>query len=221
MLVDADHRDAVEPGWVIDQCPLALGEDRGVRRVPGHPQARGYTRDREMVDHDALQRPPHPATRQLRSRGRRRGEVFPPGTPAAGTLVSADPDQQRRRAVSERLVREQPRISPARKPLAATTPTPRIRLRNPALDHRPVRLKTLPHRDETELVQSAEHGQIRGRKGSVEHVEVFRQMVSVRTSIIGRPRPSPPQRRAQPPTPSTAKSQLLLDCWIANFYNKY
>jgi hypothetical protein len=35
----------------------------------------------------------------------------------------------------------------------------------------------------------------------VEHVEVFRQMVSVRTSIIGRPRPSPSQRRAHPTYP--------------------
>ncbi|WP_222126303.1 hypothetical protein, partial [Rothia kristinae] len=53
----------------------------------------------------------------------------------------------------------------------------------------------------TELIETAEHGQIRSREGSVEHVEVFRQMVSVRTSIIGRPRPSPSQRRAHPTYP--------------------
>src|SRR5699024_6336910 len=86
---------------------------------------------------------------------------------------------------------------------------PRIRLGDAALDHRAIRLKKLTGGHEAELVEMAEHGQIRGREGSVVHVEVFRQMVSVRTSIIGRPRPSSGDRRAQPPTPSTAKSQIL------------
>lgn len=91
--------------------------------------------------------------------------------------------------------------------LTVAPPAPRIRLRDPALDHRPIRVEALPDGHETDLVETPEHGQIRGREGSVVHVEVVRRMVNVRTSIIGRPRPSTGGRRAQPPTPSTAKSR--------------
>ncbi|OZB86350.1 MAG: hypothetical protein B7X41_14200, partial [Microbacterium sp. 14-71-5] len=55
------------------------------------------------------------------------------------------------------------------------------------------------------LVAAAERREVRGREGSVEHVEVFR-MGSVGTPIIGRPRPSSGHRRAQPATRSSAKS---------------
>ena len=56
----------------------------------------------------------------------------------------------------------------------------------------------LPGDLEPELVQTAEGGQVRASEGSVRHVEVF-QMGGVRTSIIGRPRPLPRARRANPP----------------------
>ena len=88
--------------------------------------------------------------------------------------------------MTERLVGETPRVRPARERLATASPAPRIRLGDAALDHRAIRLKKLTGGHEAELVEMAEHGQIRGREGSVVHVEVFRQMVSVRTSIIGR-----------------------------------
>jgi hypothetical protein len=39
VLIDADHRDAVEPCRVLDQHPAALGEDRVVGGVPRHPKA--------------------------------------------------------------------------------------------------------------------------------------------------------------------------------------
>ena len=70
----------------------------------------------------------------------------------------------------------------------------------------------MPDDLETEVVQPAEGSQVRANEGSVRHVEVFR-MGGVGTSIIGRPRPSPAQRRAgqrpvprTPATPSTVKS---------------
>ncbi|TFI50702.1 hypothetical protein E4A41_00130 [Micrococcus endophyticus] len=44
-----------------------------------------------------------------------------------------------------------------------------------------------------------------GRRGSVGHVEVFR-MDGVGTSIVGRPRRLPVDRRARRPTPSSGKS---------------
>ena len=49
--------------------------------------------------------------------------------------------------------------------------------------------------DEAELVQAGEGGQVRARKGSVRHVEVF-QMRCVGTLILGRPRHLPRDRRA-------------------------
>lgn len=73
--------------------------------------------------------------------------------------------------------------------------TPAIRLRDPTLDHRPVRLDPLPDSDKPELVETAERSQVRGREGSVGHVEVFR-LGSVRTSILEDLDPSPRPRRA-------------------------
>src|SRR5699024_3654594 len=61
------------------------------------------------------------------------------------------------------------------------------------------RLDALAGGCEAEPVQAAEGIEIRGREGSVGHVEVF-QMASVRTSIIGRPRRLSPHRRAHPAT---------------------
>ncbi len=39
-------------GRVVDEAPLAFGEDRGVRGVPRHPETGGGARDGEVVDHD-------------------------------------------------------------------------------------------------------------------------------------------------------------------------
>lgn len=186
MLVNTEHPNPVEPAGDIDEHSASLGEDSIIRRVPRHPETCGDTRHGEVVDHDPFQRPPHPATGQLRSRRRRSGEVLTPGAPAPRALVAADPDEQRGRAMPERLVRETPCVGSAGERLAAAAPAPRIWLRDPALDHRPIRVQTLADGHEAELVETAEHRQIRGREGSVVHVEVFQQMMSVRTSIIGR-----------------------------------
>ncbi len=77
--------------------------------------------------------------------------------------------------------------------------------------HRTIGLHLLTDDFQTEFIKSAERGQIGCSEGSVEHVEVFR-MASVRTSIIGRPRPLSPDRRAHPAhtptTPSIAMSRI-------------
>lgn len=85
----------------------------------------------------------------------------------------------------------------ARRPLAAAAPAPVIRLDDPACEHRPTQLESLPGDLEAQLVEPAEGGQVRASEGSVRHVEVFR-MGSVRTSIIGRPRRLSRDRRASP-----------------------
>ena len=66
VLVDADRGDPVEPGRVVDEAPLAFGEDRGVRGVPRHPETGGGARDGEVVDHDRSECPPDPAAGDLR-----------------------------------------------------------------------------------------------------------------------------------------------------------
>ncbi|WP_285129784.1 hypothetical protein, partial [Propionibacterium freudenreichii] len=71
------------------------------------------------------------------------------------------------------------------------------RLHDTALDHRPIRVQTLPDSLQAELVETAERGQARCSESRVWHVEVF-QMESVRTSILKET--STPTR---PPTRST------------------
>ncbi|MFK4791867.1 hypothetical protein, partial [Microbacterium sp. ZW T5_56] len=62
--------------------------------------------------------------------------------------------------------------------------TPRVVVHDATLQHRPIRLDQLTHGDEPELVETAERGQVRGRERRLVQVEVFRRMVSVRTSIL-------------------------------------
>jgi hypothetical protein len=57
------------------------------------------------------------------------------------------------------------------------------------------RLEALTDDLQAEVVNPAERGQVRASEGSVRHVEVFR-MGSVRTPILGRPRPLSGDRRA-------------------------
>src|SRR5690606_39031038 len=113
-----------------------------------------------------------------------------PHAPTVAAAVALDTDQQRRRTVTEGLVSQSARHGPARDALGATDPTPWIRLSDPALDHRPIRLDPLPDSDEPELVQAAEQREVRVSEGSVMHVEVF-QMGCVGTPIIGGPRGLP------------------------------
>lgn len=93
--------------------------------------------------------------------------------------------------------------------------TPVIRIQHPTGQHRPARLEPLPGHLQTELVETAEGRQVRGRESSVEHVEVFR-VEGVRTPIIGRPRPSPSERRAgnytlNPEEPINASALPIFD----------
>ena len=85
----------------------------------------------------------------------------------------------------------------ARQALAPAATTPPVRLKDPARQHRPLRLEPLPGDLQTKLVEAAERGQIRAREGSVGHVGVF-QMDGVGTFILGRPRRLSRDRRADP-----------------------
>src|SRR5690606_4472643 len=103
----------------------------------------------------------------------------------------------------------------ARGTFAAAAPAPPIGFYDPALQHRPVGLEALADDLQPELVKASERGQARADEGSVRHVEVF-PVGSVRTPIIGRPRPLSDERRADtyartdtgPSTPWIRKSPM-------------
>jgi len=198
MLIDTDHPDAVEPVRVIDQPPAAFGEDSTVRGVPGHPETGSDAGHGEVVDDDPFECPAETAAGDLGSRRRGLAGVFSPDLPAVLTPIPTHPDQQRRGPVPEWLVREPAGHCVPHDALGTALATPRIRLDNAALDNRPIRLQDLTDGLETELVEAAERGEAGRGEGSVEHVEVFRRTVSVRTSILEDLDTSTGQRRAAP-----------------------
>lgn len=206
MLVDTDRGHPIEPGGVVDQSPLAFGEDGGVRGAPGHSETGGDAGHGEMVDDNAPQRPLQTTAGDLRPRRRRLAGVLPPCAPAVRAPIPAHPHQQSRRPVAERLVREPARHRVPRRALGAAFPAPRVIVDDAALDRRPTRLEQLAHGDQPELVEAAERGQVRGRERRVEQVEVFRDGKREELPSSGRPRPLPGHRRAQPTTPSFVKS---------------
>ena len=202
MLIDPDDLHAVEPPVVIDQDPLALGQDCAVGGVPCDSEPFGDAGDSEVLNDDAFQRPPQPATRQLRTRlGRKRG-VLTPHVTTLGTAVATHRDFERGRPPAQRLVRQPTDHGVPRRALAAAAATPLIRFEDCAGQHRSVGFESLSDDGKAETVESSEGGQISageaGRRGSVRHVEVF-QMSGVGTFIFGRPRPLSGHRRAEGP----------------------
>jgi hypothetical protein len=201
VLVDADHGDAVEPGRVVDQEPLAFGQDRVVRGVPRDPEPLGDPGDGQVLDHDPDQRPPHRGPGQLGPRLGRRAGVLAPHVSGLTAPVATHRDLQRGGPPTQRLVREATNRGVTRVTLAAAASTPPVGFDHPAREHSPVGFDPLPGDDEAELVESTEGGQVRAgearRRGSVAHVEVFRDE-RVGAFILGRPRRLSQDRRARP-----------------------
>jgi len=189
VLIHAEHVDAVEAVRVVDQHPLALGQDGVVGGVPRHRQSLGDPGHGEVGHHEPLQRPPQRPPGQLGPRLGGLAHVLAPHMPALAAPVATHRDQQDGRPPPERLVRQTTDHSATRRSLTAAPPAPLVRLDDPTSQHRPLRLQVLAHDLQAELVEASERGQVGAREGSVGHVEVFR-MGSVRTSIFGRPRPT-------------------------------
>lgn len=85
-------------------------------------------------------------------------------------------------------MRKSPRDGIAQCALSPAAAAPGVGLVHATLKHDFPGLESLPDRSQPEFIKVAESREIGGLEGSVVHVEVFR-MGSVRTSIIGRPRP--------------------------------
>ncbi len=89
VFVHADSGDAVEPGGVLDQDPLALGQDRVVGGVPGNPEPFGDPGHGEVLHHESFQGPPQSAPRQFGSWLGRPAGVLTPHVPALAAPVAA------------------------------------------------------------------------------------------------------------------------------------
>lgn len=164
MLVDADDLDALEAALLLDQDSLALGQHGVVRGVPRDTEAFSDPGDGEVLNHDAHQRPPQPAPRQLRSRLGRGGGVLAPHPCALAAPVAANRDLQRGRSPTQRLMRESPDHGVACDPLGAATPTPPVRLYDSTSQDRSIRFKSLSDHSQAETIKTSEGGQIRRPK---------------------------------------------------------
>ena len=197
MLIDPDDLDTVQAGRVLDEQTPALSQHGVVGGVPRDSQAFGDAGHGQVLAHDPFQRPPQTATGEPRPRLGRLGGVLAPHVSAPGAPVAANRDQQRRRSPAQRLVRQAPHHGVAGRALAAAASAPLVRFQDPAGQDRLLGLEALTDDVKTELVETAEGGQVRAGEGSVRHVEVF-QMRRVGTFIFGRPRPLSGDRRADP-----------------------
>src|SRR5699024_4906569 len=135
------------------------------------------------------------AAGELGARLGREAGVLAPHVTTAGAPVAAHRDQQRGGAPAQRLVRQLASDGVARGALAPAPSAPAVIGHDAAGQHRPIGLQPLAHALQAEVIEASERGQVRGSEGSVRHVEVF-PVGSVRTPIIGRPRPLSHERRA-------------------------
>ncbi|TDO56678.1 hypothetical protein EV651_11265 [Kribbella sp. VKM Ac-2571] len=200
VLVHADHGNAVEPAWIVDQHAFAFGKNRVVRGVPRHPKTLSHPGHGQVLNDDGFQSPPQPTPRQLRPRLSCLGRVLAPHAPTPTASVAAHRHVQGRGTPAHRFVGQPPDHAVANSSFAAAAPAPAVSIvgaGDSAGQHRPAGLESLPDDFETELVKACERGQVRADEGSVRHVEAF-WMRRVGTFIFGRPRPLPRQRRAHP-----------------------
>ena len=131
--------------------------------------------------------------------------------PAAGALVAAQPNLEGGGTPTERDMRQFPDHAVTNLTVAAAAVAPVIEPGRAAQQCGSLRAEVLTSDGQAQVVEAAERGQVRGREGSVVHVEVF-WMASVGTSIIRGPRSlSPPGSRYRT-TPSSVKSLLKQLC---------
>ena len=174
--------------------------------LPGHTQGLGDACHRQMVDHQARQRPAHRRTRELRARIGRLAHILAPHMGALRALVAAHAHVQDRGAPPVRLVRQAPDHRATRNALPPAASTPPILTSNPASQHCMVWPNALACHFQPQAIQACERAQVRAIKDSVGHVEVF-QMDGVGTPIIGRPRPLPGHD-----TPNPGHNTYTLKC---------
>jgi len=166
MLVDRDHRDAIEAGRMRDQQLAAQLGDRAVGGVPGNAEDPGDAGDRDLIEHHRSQCPHPRRPRELRAPTSHRPQPMPPHPRAADALVAWGRDLQPRRAMSQRQMREPPQHRVMTPALPAATRTPVVADRDLAEQDRTVGEDLLAGHRQTQRVQSGEPVQIRnGHQG--------------------------------------------------------
>ena len=174
--------------------------------LPGHTEGLGDARHRQMVDHQARQRPAHRRTRELGARIGRLTHILTPHVRTPLTPVAAHAHVQNRGTPPVRLVRQAPDHRVTSHALAPAASTPPILTNNAARQHCMVWPNALARHFQAQVIQARERAQVRAIKDSIGHVEVF-QMDGVAISIIGRPRPLPGHD-----TPNPAHNTYTLKC---------
>ena len=205
VLIDPDDLHPLEAVLLVDQHPLALGQNGVVGGVPGHREPLGDPSHGQVLDHDPFQRPPQSAPRQLGPGLGRGGGVLAPHIPAAAAAVTAHDDLQCRGPPAQWFVGKPSDHGVTWSPFAAAAPAPLVGLDHLTGQYGTIRLESLPGDNEAEFVEAAEGSQVGAGErisapvdGSVVHVEVFRAEC-VGALILGRPRPLSGHRRAGPP----------------------
>ena len=158
--------------------------------LPGHTESLGDARHRQMVDHQARERPAHRRTRELRARIGRLTHVLTPHVSTLWAPVAAHAHMQNRGTPPAGLVRQSSDHRVTSHALTPAASTPPILTRNTARQHCMVWPHALTRHLQAQAIQARERAQVGAIKGSIGHVEVF-QMDGVGISIIGRPRPLP------------------------------
>ena len=124
--------------------------------LPGHTQGLGDARHRQMVDHQACQRPAHRRTRELGAWIGRLAHVLTPHVSALGAAVAAHAHVQDRGAPPVRLVRGAPDHRVTRLALASAASTPPVLTRNTASQHCMVGLNVLACHFQAQVIQACE-----------------------------------------------------------------
>ena len=126
--------------------------------LPGHTEGLGDARHRQMVDHQARQRPAHRRTRELGTRIGRLAHVLAPHMGALWAAVAAHAHVQDRGAPPVRLVRGAPDHRVTRLALASAASTPPVLTSNPASQHCMVWPNALACHFQAQVIQACERG---------------------------------------------------------------
>ena len=126
--------------------------------LPGHTQGLGDTRHRQMVDHQARQRPAHRRVRELGAWIGRCTHVLAPHVSALRAPVAAHAHVQDRGAPPVRLVRGASDHRVTRLVLASAASTPPVLTSNPASQHCMVWPNALARHFQAQVIQACVRG---------------------------------------------------------------
>ena len=129
-------------GSLISRCAPSA-RTAVLAALPGHTEGLGDARHRQMVDHQARQRPAHRRTRELRARIGRLTHVLTPHVSTRLAPVAAHAHMQDRGTPPAGLMRQAPDHRVTSHALAPAASTPPVLTSNPASQHCMVCLNAL------------------------------------------------------------------------------